>query len=338
MRLGLALPHYDTSLGGHPVSWDSVARVATLAERSGFDSIWMSDHLFLDWGKYGGPTTPQGTLECWTSMSALAGVTERVRIGSMALCNDLRNPGLLAKMVASLDLLSGGRIDVGMGAGWYEPEYRAAGIEFDRPSRRIKRLGEAVEIVRRLLEGEELIFKGEHYTMDGAICRPLREDGRPPLWIGGKGDLLLRTAARVADGWNFSWIGSVDAYRERSRAADAACETAGRDPSTLRRSVGAYALVGSDEADLERRWKRLVERTPEGILPGLGKVPAVSWDAFRERGLAGTVAEVTDQIASLGELGVEEVILGLGVIPFQVADEEDVAFVGQELAEAVKRR
>ena len=338
MRLGLALPHYDTSLAGNPVTWEAVARVATTAEQAGFDSVWMSDHLFLDWGKYGGPDTPQGTLECWTTMSALAGVTERIRIGSMALCNDLRNPALLAKMVASLDLLSGGRIDVGMGAGWYEPEYRAAGIEFDRPSRRIDRLGEAVEIVRRLLEGEELIFKGDHYTMDGAICRPRREDGRPPLWIGGKGDRLLSTAARVADGWNFSWIGSLDAYRDRARAADAACEAAGRDPKTLRRSVGAYALVGRDEADLRGRWRRLQERTPEGILPGLGAEPAVSWEAFRERGLAGTVQEVAEAISSLEELGVEEVILGLGVIPFQVADEEDVVFAGQQLGEVLRRR
>ena len=338
MRLGLALPHYDTSLAGAAASWDGVARVARLAEEAGFDSVWMSDHLFLDWSKYGGPDTPQGTLECWTTMSALAAVTERIRIGSMALCNDLRNPGLLAKMVASLDLLSDGRIDVGMGAGWYEPEYRAAGIKFDGAGTRIRRLGEAVEIVRRLLEGEELVFKGDHYTMDGAICRPRREDGRPPLWIGGKGDLLLKTAARVADGWNFSWVGSLDTYRERSAVADEQCDKAGRDPKTLRRSVGAYALVGRDENDLQRRFERLAERTPEGILPGLADGAAVSWETFRERGLTGTVSEVADQIASLEEQGVEEVILGLGVIPFQVADEDDVLFAGQELGEALKRR
>ena len=335
MRLGLALPHYDTSFGGRPASWDGVERVARTAEQAGFDSIWMSDHLFLDWGKYGGPDTPQGTLECWTTMSALAGVTERVRIGSMALCNDLRNPALLAKMVASLDLLAGGRIDVGMGAGWYEPEYRAAGIEFDGAGTRIRRLGEAVEIVTRLLEGEELVFKGDHYTIDGAVCRPRREDGRPPLWIGGKGDLLLRTAARVADGWNFSWVGSLDTYRDRSRAADAACEAESRDPATLRRSVGAYILLGRDERDLARRFERLTERTPAGILPEVGAGGGVSWETFRERGLAGTVSQVAEELGSLAELGVEEVIVGLGVIPFQVADEEDVAFAGEELVAAL---
>lgn len=120
MRFGLALPHYDTSLAGKPASWEGVRGIAKRAEGAGFDSIWVSDHLFLDWGKYGGSSEPQASLECWTTMSALAAATEKVRIGSMALCNDLRNPGLLAKMVASLDLLSDGRLDVGIGAGWYE--------------------------------------------------------------------------------------------------------------------------------------------------------------------------------------------------------------------------
>jgi probable F420-dependent oxidoreductase len=338
MRLGLALPHYDTSLAGNPASWQGVERIARLAEEAGFDSVWMSDHLFLDWSKYGGPDTPQGTLECWTTMAALAGVTERVRIGSMALCNDFRNPALLAKMVASLDLLSGGRLDVGMGAGWYEPEFRAAGIDFDPAGTRIRRLGEAIEIVQRLLAGEELVFKGDHYTIDGAICRPRRESGRPPLWVGGKGDLLLRTAARAADGWNFSWIGSLDTYRERSKAADEACEAVGRDPSTFRRSVGAYVIVGRDEKDVARRFERLVERSPVGVFPGLDEGAGLSWETFRERGLAGTASQVAESLAALADLGVEEVILGLGAIPFQVADEEDVLFAGQELGAALKRR
>src|SRR5215210_9125982 len=147
MRFGLALPHYDTSLGGRKASWDGIRDAALAAEASGFHSVWVSDHLFLDWSKYGGPDEPQGSLECWTTMAGLAAATSKVRIGSMALCNDFRNPALLAKMIATLDLLSGGRLDVALGAGWYEPEYRAAGIEFDRPSVRIERLGESLQIV-----------------------------------------------------------------------------------------------------------------------------------------------------------------------------------------------
>ena len=335
MRLGLALPHYDTSFQGEPTSWDKVRRVAEVAEASGFDSVWVSDHLFLDWSKYGGPSEPQGSLECWTTLAALAGVTSRVRLGSLALCNDLRNPALLAKMAASLDLLSGGRLELGIGAGWYEPEYRAAGIEMDRPGVRIRRLGDSVEIVTRLLDGEELTFKSEHYTIDGAICRPTPSP-RPRVWIGGKGDLLLATAARVADGWNYSWIGSIDAYEERSRAAGAACEAAGRDPATLARSVGAYVLAGTDDADARRRFERLVERTPAGVLSGSTGGGAVSWDEFRKARVAGTVNEVVDKLSGLAALGVEEVVVTLGALPFQLGDLEDVELVGTEIAPALR--
>jgi alkanesulfonate monooxygenase SsuD/methylene tetrahydromethanopterin reductase-like flavin-dependent oxidoreductase (luciferase family) len=335
MRLGLALPHYDTSYRGEPVSWDAVCRVARLAESAGFDSVWVSDHLFLDWSKYGGPSDPQGSLECWTTLSALAASTSTIRLGSLTLCNDLRSPALLAKMAASLGLLSGGRLEVGMGAGWYEPEYRAAGIELDPPGVRIRRLGDAVEIVVRLLDGEEVTFKSESYTIDGAVCRPFPQP-RPRVWVGGKGDLLLRTTAKVADGWNYSWLGSLDDYAERSRVADRACEEAGRDPSTLARSVGAYVLAGTSDADVQRRYERLVERTPPGVLSGPSGTGAVSWDEFRKARVAGTVDEVAERLASLGDLGVEEIIVSIGVLPFQLADEEDVELIGAEIAPALR--
>ena len=299
--------------------------------------MWVSDHLFLDWTKYGGPEDRQGSLECWTTMTALAASTSRVRVGSMALCNDFRNPGLLAKMASSLDQLSGGRVDIGLGAGWYEPEYRASGIEFSSAADRIRRLGESVEIVARLLEGEELSFEGRFYSMNGAICRPgPRQDPRPPIWIGGKGDFLLRTVARVADGWNFSWLGDLQTYKERLAAAERACERVGRDPATLRRSVGVYLLVGADEADVRRRFERLAEHTPPGVIEGGSDGAAISWEAFRRGRVAGTVNEVVEALGELRSLGVEEVILGLGALPFQLADLEDVALVGDEVIAALR--
>ena len=318
------------------MSWDGVRRVAQGAERSGFSSVWMSDHLFLDWGKYGGPSTRQGSLECWTTLTALASVTERIRVGTLTLCNDLRHPALLAKMAASLDRLSGGRVDVGLGAGWYQPEYEAAGISFDAAGDRIRRVGEAAHIVRALLKGEELSFTGRHYSVDGAIVRPgpLQEPS-PPVWIGGKGDYLLKMAARNADGWNFSWLGDFDLYRDRSAAADRACEAIGRDPASFKRSVGAYVLAGQDESDVRRRFDRLVERTPTGVLRPSEEGAGVSWDEYRRSHVAGTAEEVIDRLGSLKELGVEEVIVTLGTVPFQVADEEDVEFVGEEIASAL---
>ncbi|MEA2498553.1 MAG: hypothetical protein QOH26_958 [Actinomycetota bacterium] len=331
------MPHYDTSLAGQPASWDGLRAAAVTAEGAGFDSLWVSDHLFLDWGKYGGPADRQGSFECWTTLSALAGVTERVRLGSLTLCNDLRNPALLAKMIATLDVLSGGRVDAGLGAGWYEPEYRAAGIPFDPPGARIARLGEAAEILRRLLRGEELSFKGRHYELAGAICRPRPlQDPAPPVWVGGKGDYLLKTVARHADGWNFSWLGSFETYEERLRVAEKACEEADRDPADLKRSVGVYLLAGRDDADVRRRFERLIERTPEGVLAGSNGGAAVSWEEFRQTRVAGTVDEVVDRLGRLSELGVEEVIVTLGVLPFQVSDLEDIEMVGAEIGPRIR--
>lgn len=330
MKIGLALPHYDTSFMGRDVSWESVAGVAKLAEKAGFDSVWVSDHLFLDWGKYGGPDTPQGALECWTTLAGLAALTERVRLGSLTLCNDFRAPALLAKMAATLDRLSGGRVDIGMGAGWYATEYSAAGIELDPPGVRIARLGESAEIIARLLEGEEVTYSGRHCHVDGAICRPGPvQQPRPPIWFGGKGDYLLKTAARYADGWNFSWLGPTSVYRERLEACERICEEVGRD-RPLRRSVGAYVLVGRDEADAKHRFERLVDRTPDGVLS------EVSWDGTKESRFAGTVGEVTDRLGELARLGVEEVIVTLGVLPFQLSDPEDVELLGNEIIPALR--
>lgn len=335
MRFGLALPHYDTSLAGHLATWEGIRSAALAAEASGFHSVWVSDHLFLDWGKYGGHPDAEGSFECWTTMSAIAAATNRVRIGSLMLCNDFRNPALLAKMAASLDLLSNGRLDLGLGAGWYEPEYAASGIVFDPPGTRIKRLREAAEIVGRLLEGEVLDYSGRYYKTEGALCRPGPvQRPRPPIWIGGKGDLLLDTVARVADGWNWSWLGSLETYKDRLAAARSACEKNGRDFSSLRRSVGVYLFAGTDDADVTRRFERLKDTTPPGVLKRSSDEAAVSWDDFRRDRVAGTVNEVVDRLGELADLGVEEVIVSLGALPFQVSALEDIELVGSQIASA----
>ncbi|MCA1701936.1 MAG: LLM class flavin-dependent oxidoreductase, partial [Actinobacteria bacterium] len=147
---------------------------------------------------------------------------------------------------------------------------------------------------------------------------------------------LLETAAEHADGWNFSWIGSTETYAERAAVADRACESVGRDPQTLRRSAGVYLLCGRDDRDVQRRYERLVERTPQGVIPAGRGGTAVSWESFRESGVAGTVAEVVDRLGRLADAGVEEAILTLGVLPFQVSDLEDVEMVGAEVAPAVR--
>ena len=337
MQLGLALPHYSSDSADGAATWERVARVAKMAEESGFASVWVSDHLFVDWGKYGAGDEPQGSLECWTTLSALAAATSTVRLGSLTLCNDFRNPALVAKMAASLDVLSGGRLEIGMGAGWYRREYESAGLDFASAGRRIQRLGEAVQIVGRMLEGDELSFTGDHYSIDGAIARPRPvQHPRPPLWVGGKGDKLLDVAARVADGWNLSWLGTLEWYQERWRAAERACTEAGRDPATLRRSAGAYVLCGRDDRDVARQWERRRESTPRGVLSDEEGRPIRFEDWRRTNLAAGTVDEVLDGLGRLADLGVEEVIVTLGALPFQVADEDEIGLVGTRIASALR--
>lgn len=327
MRFGLALPHYDTSFAGRPVSWEAVRDVARAAERAGFDSVWVSDHFFLDWSKYGGPGTLQGSLECWTTLAGVAGTTDKIRIGSLTLCNDFRNPGLLAHMAATLDHLSNGRLEIGLGAGWYEPEYRATGIPFDRPGVRVERLAESLQIVTRLLDGERFDFAGKHYNLSDAVVRPEpAQRPRPPVLVGGKGDRIIRIAVEFADGWNMSWLGPIDTYRERVAYANEACTKAGRDPQSFRKSVGAYVVAGKDEAEAQKRFERLIKRTPKGILDSTH-----SWEEFRRDRIAGGVSEVIDKLGEFQDAGADEIIVGLGVIPFQVSDLEDVELFGGEI-------
>jgi probable F420-dependent oxidoreductase len=338
VRIGLALPQYDYSVPGEsPLPWDTILEHAQRAEALGFDSLWLSDHLFLDIAKYGGSDERHGVYEPLVTLAALARSVTRPRLGTLVVCEMLRPAAVLAKALSTLDRIAGGRLDVGLGAGWYEPEYRAAGIDFRPPGERIRALGEGTQIIRRLLEGEVVDFDGRHYRLRGAACRPGPvQEPSPPLWLGGKGDMLLRTAARHADGWNFSWIGSIDAYAARARVADETCERLGRDPRSLRRSVGAYVLVGDTDAGARRRFERLTDVTPAGVLRDDAGGRGVSWEEFRRDHLAGTAAEVIERMGHLKDIGVEEVVVGLGTLPFQVADEDDIERFGTEIAAAFR--
>ena len=327
MRLGLALPQYDYSVAGEsPLSWATVARFATSAEQAGYDSLWLSDHLFLDLARYGGSDVRAGVFDPVPTLAALAGVVGRVRLGTLVLCEALRPATVLAKSLASLDRICGGRLDVGIGAGWYEAEYLAAGVRFPSPGERLARLREAVAVVRGMLGGEPFSFSGTYQRAVEARAAPgARQHPAPPVVVGGKGDRLLQLVADVADGWNTCWVWTPDAYRERVAVLDRACDAVGRDPATVTRSVGLYALAGEDRRDLERRFERMRALSPPGVLDGM------SLERWREGRLVGTVDEVREQLLGWAELGVETVVAGVGAVPFAVTTVDDVAL----LAEAV---
>jgi probable F420-dependent oxidoreductase len=326
MKLGLALPHYDISFPDQrPASFDRVARYAGLAEASGFHQLWVSDHFWLDLERYGGPAGRQGTPECWTMLSALAVLTSRARLGTLVLATGFRPPTLLAKMAATLDQLAGGRLDLGLGAGWNEAEFTENGLPFPRPGERLAMLEEALGVLRALLtDGAPASFSGRWYHADQApvVPGPVQKP-RPPLWVGGKGDRLLGVVARAADGWNTCWAMTAEDYQERTGVLTAACQRAGRDPGEVRRSLGLNTLIGRDPDDLVERWGRLVARTPGGILDG---VELRDWAASR---LVGTPDEVVAQLRGWEERGVEQVISSFGALPFSVFEDEQLELAAE---------
>ena len=201
--------------------------------------MWLSDHLFLDLAKYGGPAEPSACYDPVVALAALARAVPEVRLGTLVLLEALRPASVLAKSLATLDRLSGGRVDAGLGAGWYEPEYEAIGLPMPRPGVRLDRLVDAVTVLTGLLGGGPCTYAGRHHRAVGAENRPAaRQSPRPRVFVGGKGDRLLRIVAEHADGWNTCWAWTPDAYRERLTVLERACATIDRDPATVWRSLG----------------------------------------------------------------------------------------------------
>src|SRR3990170_1463025 len=317
MRVGLALPHYDFSLpGGGPVTFDAVAQVAVRAERLGFDSVWMSDHFFASLERYGGGTQRYGTLEPVVTLGALAPLTDRVRLGTLVLSAGFRHPALLAKSATAIDRLSGGRFELGLGAGGVGEEFEAFGMRFGSVAERFALLEETLGYLDALFGPEPASFEGERFALREAFNHPPpAQEPRPPILVGGKGGpRLLRLAARYADGWNASWRWTPEAYADRAAAARQACERAGRDPATFRLSVGLYTVVGEDEADVVRRWEAIRETLPPGV------ADAVGLDTLRSEGLAGTPDRGLERLGAFAELGVSELVVSPAPVWFAMPD------------------
>ncbi len=324
MDIGLALPQYDF-LSPEPgvLAWEPVERAARLAEELGFASVWLSDHLFLDRGRYGGPPGRCPGLDPIPLLSAVARATSRVRLGTLTLCAPFRPATITAKQLATLDIVSGGRLTVGIGAGWYEDEFAVAGIPFRRPGERLAQLEEAVYVVRGMFDGGPFTYDGGYERAAAARLLPLPiQRPSPPIWIGGKRDRLLDLVARVADGWNTVWIWTPDAYRERLTVLHAACDRANRDPATITLSLGLYALVGEDEADLARRFER--QRTES-----LGALDGIALDEYRHGRLVGTVEQVRQQLGEWSDLGVSTIVVSPRPLPFTVPDSDDMALIAE---------
>jgi len=328
MRIGLALPHYSFSFPNHePLTWSRLVDAARRAERLGFDSVWMSDHFVWDLSRYGGPPELQGTVEPFTALAGLAGVTERVRLGTLVAAAPFRHPAIVAKMATTIDLASGGRFDLGVGSGWYEPDFTAFGYEYGTVGSRFSILEETVAVIDGLFHREPFTFSGKHFTLRDAFNRPApAQVGGPPIWVGGKGGpRLLRLAARHAAGWNTVWKWTPEAYGERIQELERAAKEEGREPASIRRTVGLYTLVGEDEGDLASRYRAMQRWTPGG------GIDAVDLGTWARDTLTGTVDHSLGRLRSFAEHGVEEMIVAPASVPFAVFDWSEVELVADRL-------
>lgn len=246
MRVGVILPTVAANSTGVAASYATTRQRARQAESMGFDSIWINDHLLFR--KPGDPTPADGwhypaqlgAWEGWTWMAALAEATETITIGSWVMCTGFRNPALLAKMAVALDEVSGGRLILGVGAGWHGPEHDAFGYPFDHL---VGRFEEAMSIIRPLLREGEVDFHGRYHTAADCSIDPRgpRPEG-PPILIGADGPRMLRLTARFADLWNAHYLGDPGRLPEQRARLDAACEAESRDPATLATTVGEFIV------------------------------------------------------------------------------------------------
>lgn len=241
LKIGLFLPVGETMLHGDTAGWADILALARQAEDAGFDSLWVADHPLMRF-----PTATGGSWECWSLLAALAATTRRVTLGPLVSCLSYRNPALLAKMADTVDEISGGRLILGLGAGWHEPEFRAFGYPYDH---RVDRFEEGIKIVHGLLRDGHVDFVGRYYQARECELRPRGpRAGGIPLMIGTTGARMLRLAARYADIWNTD-RGLPIGFAEQQAALDAACAEVGRDPATIERT----AMVRLDLPGMERQ-------------------------------------------------------------------------------------
>lgn len=291
------------TINGLAVSqYPEMVRVSNIAESYGFSSIWLCDHFLTtspedyvqDAGitsadeqqsTAGAPPATMALLEGWTALAALARDTTRIRLGTSVLCNSYRHPSVLAKMAATLDVISEGRLELGLGAGWFKREFEAYGIRFPPAGERVSALGEALEVIKTIWTEPNPVYAGQFYTLDGAICDPPPlQKPHPPLWVGGEGDRVQRIAAASAQGINVRWW-SPEKVRDRRDYLAEACAAAGRDPATLRLSVTTL-LAPTESAEQETQVRGEFASIPaSGLIVGSPQKCIERINEYRESGV-----------------------------------------------------
>lgn len=298
MRFGLFLPQgWRLDLVDVPPArhWSVISDLAARADAGRWESVWVYDHMHTS------PlTTGEATHEAWSLMSALGAVTSRVRLGQMCTCLGYRNPALLAKMASTVDHISGGRVEMGIGAGWYEHEWRAYGYGFPSAGERLAMLDEGVRIMLEAWADGIVSLEGEHFRLDGAIVQPRPlQDGGIPMWIAGGGERkTLRIAARHADYTNFD--GSPEGFAHKSEVLSGHCADVGRDPSEITRTANYNVAVGETEKDVADRLAFLRDRMARHV--GADEADR-QLGAYRDLPAVGTPEQIVEKLRGLEGLG-----------------------------------
>jgi F420-dependent oxidoreductase-like protein len=304
--------------GQEGVSWEQWLALATAAEEAGIEALFRSDHyLSLE------APRERASLDAWTTLAGLAARTSRIRLGSLVSPATFRHPSVLAKAVATVDHISGGRVELGLGAGWMELEHRAYGFDFPPTPERVARFAEQLEIVHRVWTENAPSFAGRFYTLVecSGLPKPVQRP-RPPIIVGGSARPgTTRPAARFADEYNTVFAGPDEAAVRRRRL-DEACEAEGRDPATLPLSVMTGFLIGADDGELRERARRLAGDGAEDVLA-----------RYRESGVAGTPSEVVERLRAYEEAGVVRLMLQ----HLLHDDLEPIAVLGNEVLPALVR-
>jgi alkanesulfonate monooxygenase SsuD/methylene tetrahydromethanopterin reductase-like flavin-dependent oxidoreductase (luciferase family) len=294
-KFGVFLPFYAFQTKTTSEYYNHLKTIVLECERLGYDSVWLDDHLmYNNWP----------ILEPWTTLSALSTLTSRLRLGTMVTCNAHRNPALLAKTTATLDVISNGRLELGIGAGCQETEHTAYGFGFDKPSVRIERLGEALEVITRLWIEEKAIYRGKYYTLQEAVCEPKAlQKPHPPITVGGSGSKLLKVTAKYADRFDWGFL-PLDAYKRKLEVLEKQCKAVGRDFGAIERSCwpGGQVLTAQNKRELDEKITKL-------------KPPDVSLADYKENALMGTPDECLSRLQVYKNLGVTYFMLFFADLP-----------------------
>lgn len=300
MRFGLFLPQgWRLDLVDVPADrhWPVISDLAARADAGRWESVWVYDHMHTS------PlTSSEATHEAWSLMSALGAVTSRLRLGQMCTCLGYRNPALLAKIAATVDHISDGRVEMGIGAGWYEHEWRAYGYGFPSAGERLEMLDEGVRIMREAWARGVVSLEGEHYRVDGAIVQPQPlQPGGIPVWIAGGGERkTLRIAARYADYTNFD--GTPDGFAHKAEVLRGHCADLGRDPSEITMTANYNVAIGETEKEVADRLASLRDRMARHV--GADEADR-QLGAYRGLPGVGTPEQIVEKLIALRDLGMD---------------------------------